>query len=168
MHNIDPARWYALMAKPRQETRVAESLAARGLEVFLPSYRHRDRRSGRQQTRPFFPRYLFARFDWERTGWAAVQWTTGLSRVVTFDGRPAWLDEGLVGHWRERLARLDGDAFVRLKPGDRVRVQSGPFRDYEAVFDRHLNGESRVAILVDILGRKTSVQVPAMDVNLVA
>ena len=168
MSNIDPLRWYALMAKPRQEARVAGSLAARGLEVFLPTYSHRDRGSGRWLTRPFFPRYLFARFDWERTGWAAVQWTTGLSQVVGFDGRPAWLDGALIRHWRQRLELLDGDDFTRLKAGDRVRVQSGPFRDYEAVFDRHLNGQSRVAILVDILGRKTSVQVPAVDVNLVA
>ena len=168
MPNFDPQRWYVLMAKPRQETRVAESLAARGLDVFLPTYCHRDPRSGRWRTRPFFPRYLFARFDWERTGWASVQWTTGLSQVVNFDGRPAWLDDDLVNLWRQRLEVLDGDDFVRLKRGDRVRVLSGPFRDYEAVFDRQLNGAGRVAILLDILGRQTSVQLPVMDVSLVA
>lgn len=167
MPSIDAQRWYALMAKPRQETRVAESLAARGLEVFLPTFSHRDRRNGRWSVRPFFPRYLFARFDWEQAGWSAIQWTTGLSRMVSFDGCPAWLDEGLVRHWQERLSLADDDP-NRLKSGDRVRVLSGPFRDYEAVFARHLNGEARVAILLDILGRQTSVQLPLQDVSRVA
>lgn len=168
MPTIDAQRWYALMAKPRQETRVAESLAARGLEVFLPTFSHRDRRSGRWAIRPFFPRYLFARFDWERTGWSSVQWTSGLSQVVSFDGLPAWLDEDLIRHWQERLALVDGEDPDRLKAGDRVRVLSGPFRDYEAVFDRHLNSEARVAILLDILGRQTPVQLPVLDVCRVA
>jgi len=66
---------------------------------------------------------------------------------------------------RRRLEQLDGDDLLRLKPGERVRVKRGPFADVEAVFDCHLNSESRVAILLEILGRQTRVIVDGNDVE---
>ena len=166
---MSPAQpWNVLLTKPRQEERVARALAARGVEVFLPLLRRRDRRRGGWRSQPFFPRYLFARGQEEQPGWLHWQWTVGLSRMVDFDGRPALLDDALVQHWRRRLAGLDGDALLGLKPGDRVRVVEGPFRDYEAIFDRQLNGEGRVAVLLDILGHRTAVHLDLREVSRVA
>jgi transcriptional antiterminator RfaH len=160
-------RWYALFTKPRAEHRVAEALAARGLDVWLPRLVYHDRQR-RPTVRPFFPRYLFGRFDWEQAGMVNVQWTPGLTRVVTFDGRPAWLADERLDYLRERLDRLDGDDFLALKPGERVRVTGGPFRDLEAVFDRRLNGQERVAVLLDILGRPTVVVLSGAHVERIA
>lgn len=109
--------------------------------------------------RPFFPRYMFAQFDWETAGWSEVKWLPGLTRVVDFDGRPAFLEDHQVSHLQGRLGGIDGDEFMRIKPGEPVKVVDGPFMDLEAVFDRQLNGEQRVAILIEILGRQTAVEV---------
>jgi transcriptional antiterminator RfaH len=160
--------WIALFAKPRHEWVVARALEARGAEVFVPSLEVHGKR-GTLLHKPFFPRYLFASF---RDGGAGtfpnVQWTPGLSRVVTFDGRPAWLDGKQVDYLRERLGAIDGDAFLSIKVGDVVRVTEGPFRDMEAIFDGHLNGAARVAILLGILGRQTRVIVGSHQVESVA
>ena len=138
------------------EWRVAAMLSARGIEVFAPMVHYHGRR-GVPLERPLFPRYILGRFDWEHSGFASVQWTPGLSSVVTFDGQPAWLDDAEVAFLRAKLAHLDGDAFMRLKPGQSVRVKKGPFRDFEAIFDGYLNGAQRVAVLLEILGRRTRV-----------
>jgi transcriptional antiterminator RfaH len=160
-------RWHALYAKARAEERVGEALAARGVEVWVPRLAFHDRH-GQWQVRPYFPRYLFARFDWERGGIGNIQWTPGLTRLVTFDGRPAALDDARLHYLRSRLETLDGDEFIALKPGERVRVKNGPFRDLEAVFDRRLNGQARVGVLLDILGRQTSVELAETDIERIA
>jgi transcriptional antiterminator NusG len=160
-------RWYAMFVKPRAEARVAETLAARGLETWLPIL-HYHTREGRPAWRPFFPRYLFARFDWENAGSLNIQWTPGLTRLVTFDGRPAWLADEQLAYLRGELDELDGDAFLSLKPGERVRVRRGPFRALDAVFDRRLNGQARVSVLLRILGRETPVVLDEADIERIA
>ena len=157
-------QWYALFTKPRMERRVADILDGRGIQVFVPLLYHHGKRGG-WLAAPFFPRYLFALLDWEDAGLRAVQWTPGLTRVVTFDGRPAPMPPEKLQYLRERLDRLDGDDFLSLKVGERVRVKRGPFADVEAVFDGRLNGENRVAILLRILGRDTRVEVSGEDVE---
>ncbi|MCE7939376.1 MAG: hypothetical protein DYG90_12505 [Chloroflexi bacterium CFX6] len=159
--------WHALYTKPRMEARVADTLEARGIEVFAPLVLYHGKR-GTLLDKPLFPRYVLARFDWEHDGRAGVQWTPGLTRVVSFDGRPAWLEDAEVAYLRSRLAELDGDTFVRIKPGQRVRVKHGPFRDFEAVFDGYLNGAARVAILLDILGRRTRVHLGECEIAQIA
>lgn len=159
--------WHPLFTKPRMERRVAETLQGRGVPVFLPLLRYHGKR-GHLLERPFFPRYLFARMDLEVSGLDSVQWTPGLTHVVSFDGQPARLPDQTLEYLRARLERLDGDAFLALKPGEPVRVTRGPFADMEAVFDGRLNGERRVAVLLRILGRQTRVSLDAGDVERLA
>lgn len=160
-------RWHALYTKPRCEQRVAESLGARGVEVWLPHLTHHGKR-GQLLVKPFFPRYLFARFDWAAGGAGNIQWTPGLAWVVMFDHQPAWLPDDLVAYLSGRLEVMDGDEFLAIKPGERVRVTAGPFRDTEALFDRRLNGKQRVAVLLQIMGRQTSVEVSANEIERIA
>lgn len=160
-------RWHALFTKPYMEPRVTAAIEARGVEVFAPTIRYHNRR-GIATEKPFFPRYILARFDWGQSGLATVQWTPGLAAVVAFDGEPAWLRDDEVAFLRAQLGGLDGDAFMRLKPGQRVRVRRGPFQDFEAVFDAYLNGDERVAILLDVLGRRSRVQLKLAEIERIA
>lgn len=156
-------RWIALLSKPRMERRVARALEARGIPCFVPLLEYHGKR-GNALDKPFFPRYLFAHLDWEREG-DGLQWTPGLSRVVTFDGQPAWLPDAVVEDLAAELEALDGDAFLALKPGERVRVARGPMKDLEAVFETRLNGEGRAAVLLEILGRQTRVVLDEDDLD---
>lgn len=160
-------RWYTLYAKPRAEQRVGEALVARGVEVWVPHIVYHGKR-GTPLVKPFFPRYLFARFDWEHGGIGSIQWTPGLVRVLLFDGKPAWLPDEKVAYLSSRLEAINGDDFLAIKPGERVRVKQGPFRDVEAVFDRRLNGQQRVAVLLEILGRHTPVVLGIDDIERIA
>jgi len=146
------------------ELRVAGTLAGRDIEVFAPMVEYHGKR-GALLEKPLFPRYILARFDWECSGFSSVQWTPGLASVVTFDGEPAWLDDAEVAYLQAKLTEIDGDAFLRIKPGQPVRVKKGPFRDFEAIFGGYLNGAERVAVLLEILGRRTKVCLPLGDIE---
>jgi len=157
-------RWYALFTKPRGERPVSRALTGLGLEVFAPFIYFTDRR-GRPTERPFFPRYVLARFDWEGAGMANVQWMPGMVNIVRFEGQPAYLGDDDVEHLIARMDALDGDAFMALKPGEPVRIIEGPLTGMDAVFQRRLSGDGRVAVLLKLLGRQTRATLPGTAVE---
>lgn len=150
-------RWHALFTKPRMERRVGEALDGKGIEVFVPLFAYHGKQ-GTPLLKPFFPRYVFARFDWT-TDPGSVRWTPGLTSIVMFEGRPAVVPGDLIDGLKDQLAALDGDAFLRPKPGDRIRISSGPLKDMQAVFDTRLGERGRVVVLLEILGRETRVEI---------
>ncbi len=150
-------QWYALFTKPHMERRVGVALSGKGHEVYVPLLEYHGKR-GTLLTKPFFPRYVFARFDWD-TEAGKVRWTEGLTSLVMFGGQPAVVPGDLIEGIKDELAVLDGDSFLRPKPGDRVRITSGPMKDMQAVFDVQLGAKGRVLVLLEILGRETRVEI---------
>ena len=56
------------------------------------------------------------------------------------------------------------DPLAGLQPGDLVRITSGPFAGYEAIFDTRINGAERVRVLLKLLQRQqVSLEVPATE-----
>jgi transcriptional antiterminator RfaH len=72
----------------------------------------------------------------------------------------------------EIRAREDGDGFVKLglpagiAPGSLVRVTDGIFAEARGILER-IAGESRVAVLLSLLGREVRVNVPAASIGAV-
>lgn len=153
--------WYALFTKPRKEHQVGDELAQKGIEAYVPSIRVPHRRHGWVK-RAFFPRYIFARVDFEAVGISQVRWTPGLTTIVNFEGRPAWVPDEVVERLKERLGELEEEGYAaQFRPGDRVRITAGPFQDFEAVFDRRLSSADRVQVLLQVLGRASRYEVEA-------
>lgn len=154
-------QWYVFHTKPNAERLVEAYLArVRELETFLPLYR--ERRGGPE--RPFFPCYLFARFEYERSGLGELRWTPGLRRIIAFEDRPAPVLDQAIRLLQERLDALPGGLLSpaqRLKPGQRVRITQGPLASLEGLFEGTLNGHDRVAVLVDFIRQNSRVVVPA-------
>ena len=151
-------RWYALYTKPYREQQVSSFLESRGYETYLPTIR--VRKNGQEKTVPFFSCYLFVRVD-PSDGFSSVRWTPGLRRIVSFGDQPAVVDERAIPLIKQRLADVQESGWTEypFKPGDRVLVTSGLFKDFEAVFKRGLSSGQRARILVGFLGRWTPCQV---------
>lgn len=157
--------WYALFTKPHKERQVESVLKERGIEVYLPAIDPPSRRTRR--VHPFFPRYLFARFDVEEHGINALQYIPGLRSVVMFGGLPARIDERVISLLRKRLAteevfQIRGEP---IKQGDRVKITRGPFANLEALFDSRLSAAGRVRVLVQLLQRWTAIDIQASQIT---
>ena len=89
--------WYAIHTKPRQEAIAESSLRREGIETFFPRLRRRKtiRRVRRWVTGPLFPCYLFAQFEFARSG-RLVNYATGITNIVSFGGKPAIVDESII------------------------------------------------------------------------
>jgi transcriptional antiterminator RfaH len=145
--------WYALQTQRRREAIAEASLQRRGVAVFCPRYRCKVILHGyrREVTRPLFPSYLFAAFDYRRD-LRAVCYAQGVRRLVAFGAEPAEVPNDLL----ESIAARMTDGYVRLDPpplrtGDRVEIVAGLLRGHTGIFQEHLNGAERVAILLDTL-----------------
>lgn len=151
--------WYALYTKPKKEHQVDALLRGQGIETYLPTVRRKVRRRDRPDRVVYFPCYLFAHLDFEVTPCSSIAWMPGVRRIVSFGKQPAIVADEMVQLIRRRLESIEETGYHRLKQGDRVRIQVGPLRDLEAVFDQPLSQESRVRILLDVMGRMTAVDI---------
>lgn len=148
--------WHVLYTKPHCETQVEAELTEEGMQVYLPVLPAAAPRRGRPAFRPFFPCYLFARFDLEAVGISHINWTRGMRHLVMFGGKAALVDDAVVESIREHLAQeyvMDREGGV-LKHGDHVLLRT-PAKEIEAVFDKRLSASGRVQVLVECLQRWT-------------
>ena len=163
MNEAVDARWYVVQTQVNGEAKAAQNLLRQGYEIYLPRYLKRRRHARRVDfvAKPLFPRYMFVAIEIATHRWRAIRSTQGVSHLVCNGQEPAAVPSGVVGALR---AREDERGFVRMeaKPvfalGDKVRVLAGAFMDSAGVFDG-MGDHDRVAILLDMLGRKVRDQV---------
>lgn len=147
--------WYAIHTHLHQENRVEANLRAWNVETFYPKIRDQRRNefSGAVTylTKPFFPRYLFARFDVEKL-LHKIWFTRGVESVVGFGGAPTLVEDEVIDFFR---ARADNGSFIKLgdefKPGDKVVMKGGMLDSLVGVFEREMNDSQRVMILLQTI-----------------
>ncbi|MBI5499415.1 MAG: transcriptional antiterminator [Deltaproteobacteria bacterium] len=161
--------WYAIHVRSNFERQVVLFLQARhGPETFLPTYRTRSRRAGATEPveRPLFPGYLFVRLEALDAPRVSVLQAPGVVRLVEFGGRPAVVDDEIVGSLRIIVA---GPAEARphpmLREGQLVRVVGGPFAGAVGRLVRGRGRKPRLVVSIDILGRAAAVPVLLVDVE---
>ena len=145
--------WYLVRTKPGKERWVRDQLADRLAEVFLPMLRARMPRWGRltMSVAPLFPCYLFARLDLQ-SDYFTVKYLAGVSGLVSAGADPIVVPPAIITEIRARgiddVVEIHEDPF---DSGQAVRVVEGPFRGFEAIFERYLSGAERVAILLSTI-----------------
>ena len=158
-------RWYALYTKPRKERQVNALLQERGIQTYLPTVGRKVRRRDRPDRVVYFPCYLFALLDFRVTPHSSIAWMPGVRRIVAFGDQPAVVADEIINLIRGRLSDVEEVGYGRLKKGDRVRIQSGPLRDLEAIFDQPLSSKDRVRVLLDVMGRMTPAEIDYSDLS---
>jgi transcriptional antiterminator RfaH len=161
-------RWYVVQAQPHGEAKAVWHLGRQGFETYLPRYEKRRRHARRIEmvAAPLFPRYLFVAIDMASQRWRSINSTIGVSRLVCNGEEPAPLAERIVEGLRRRE---DGQGFVRLEArprfaiGEQVRIVDGIFASCLGLFDG-ISDNERVAVLLDMLGRKVRVVLDDLSV----
>lgn len=157
--------WFAAYTSANHEKRVAEQLARRSVEHFLPLYlairRWKDRRV--KLDRPLFPGYVFVRLALQDR--LQVLQVPGVVKLVGFRGTPTALPEAEIE--RLRISLLNG---VRAEPhpyltaGRRVMVRSGSLAGLEGILVRKKN-RARFVISLDLIMRSVAVEIAGSEVE---
>ncbi len=153
--------WFCLRSQRKHEHIAAARLREIGFEAFSPRIRFKrpTRRGISWVTEALFPTYLFARLDWHRS-MRQAQHASGVISIVHFgDKWPTIPDAEIAG-----LQQHFGNAELHiiepeLAPGDEVKIASGAFEGLTAVIGRLMPSQERVMVLLEFVGRQTSVEV---------
>lgn len=143
------SHWYALYTHAKQECRAERNLNSGGIETFNPQSKERARgRTNRHRVvKQLFPRYIFAHFATQQLH--KITFTRGVQNVVSFGNKPTPVEDGVIALIKSRIGE---DGFVRfndeLTMGDRVTIINGPLASLEGIFERMLNDNERISILL--------------------
>ena len=161
------SRWFLVQTQPHSERKAVEHLARQGFETYLPRYLKRRRHARRTETvaMPLFPRYLFVSVDMMTQRWLSIRSTIGVSSLVCWGDTPAQVPDAIVHSLRDRevAGMVALDQRPRFAPGERVRITDGVFANCLGLFEG-LSDQARVAVLLDLLGRKVRVKIDDLSV----
>jgi transcription antitermination factor NusG len=150
--------WAVAQVESQCEHTVRLLLMRARYETYMPRIKTRSRIA------PLFPGYLFVRIV---DRWYPVIWTVGVVRVLMCGDHPAALAEDIVTSIRKR----ERAGFVmlptpskRLKKGQNVRISNGSFHGHIGLYDG-MSSHECVRVLLDLLGRKVSVELPDRDLE---
>lgn len=155
--------WFCVRSQPRHEHIATRHLRQmENVEVFNPRIRFsRATRYGPVcVTESLFPNYLFVRFDW-KTSLPRVHYAPGVSGVVHFGIRWPQVPDQVIAELRRTLGPEDVQVVPKeFQPGEEVQVAGGIMHGLAAVITQVMPGKERVMVLMDFLGRQSSVELP--------
>jgi transcriptional antiterminator RfaH len=160
--NLNEQAWYLAYTKPRLENMAKDNLSQQGFEVFLPLFKKfKKTETGLVSVfEPMFPRYLFFRPSHEGQSIATVRSTKGVSHLVRFGFEPAVLQDSMVQaivsleQTRNQISVQEASPY---KVDQAVKLKHNAFHNVQGLV--HSVGSKRIAVLLEILGRPTVVQV---------
>ncbi|MGA7342218.1 MAG: transcription termination/antitermination NusG family protein [Terracidiphilus sp.] len=156
--------WQVLQVNTNCEKKVAQHLAARSLEHYLPLYSERSRWSDRvvPLERPLFTGYVFVRFSLQAR--LSVVSTPGVLRLLGSDERDM-VSAAEINRIREGLASgslLRPHRGVSL--GTRVRVRCGVFEGVEGVVTE-MRRQCKVVVALAAIRQFFSLELEIGDVE---
>ena len=155
-----PPRWYLIQCKPRQDSRAEENLTRQAFKCYRPAHHVERIQRGRRVTsvESLFPGYLFIQLDQLNDNWHPIRSTRGVNQLVTFGKQPIAVADELIDQLKQRLSEKPQES-VSLEPGDRVRINSGSYKELEAIFLSR-DGAERIVILLQLLHREHTLSIP--------
>lgn len=172
-------QWYVVHAYSNYEHKVRESLKERiqrfGLEdkfgdILIPTEEVVEMREGqkRRSERKFFPGYVLVQMDMDEDTWHLVK---EVPKVLGFIGgtsdKPAPISDAEAAAILNRVQEgVDKPRpKVLFEPGEVVRVNDGPFNDFNGVVEHVNYDKNKVRVAVQILGRSTPVELDFSQVE---
>lgn len=155
--------WFLAQLKPNSYRIAEKNLQRQSFRTFLPLQEETSRRNGKfvSTMKPLFPGYLFVAFDTSAGGWYRINSTYGVTKLVSFGSEPAPVPGDIISALKRRCD--DSGKLLpprRLRPGDSVKLTSGPFAELLAEIER-IEPDRRVWVLLDLMGRTTRLAVEA-------
>ena len=156
---VSTDKWFALQVRPQYERAVAQALRAKGLEEFLPVQKIHRRWSDRakQLEEPFFPGYVFCRFNLGNR--LPVLVTPGVRSIIGIGKTPVPVDDAEIAALRMVAeSGRQAEAWPFLAVGQRVRIGAGSLTGLEGILV-DVKSSSRVVVSVALLQRAIAVEI---------
>ncbi len=153
--------WYVAAIQRGKESALREGLAPHGVEIYSPDIIVVKR--GRKLREPLFPSYVFCLLDPQSEQWPQLRWAKGVKYFLGPDRQPTPVADALVSEIRAKVAHWNQEGWTSVfQPGQQLHIAAGPLSGLDAIFSRYLPGRQRCLVLVSLVGRMHTLQVPAI------
>ena len=145
--------FYLLRVKPKQESICEQNLKNQSAKFYLPRFM-----TGKRKGSPIFSGYVFVKVK-DRDSFQAIRSTKGITDYVRFNTTFATATDNTIKDIQRTIESLEAkfDKLNKYQTGQEVLVKSGPFKDFNAVFESYDKNES-VFILLNFLRFKQSIK----------
>jgi transcriptional antiterminator NusG len=171
-------RWYSVSVLSNFEKKVAEQIktaaAEAGLEdeieeVLVPTEEVIEVRRGKKVTaeRRFMPGYVLVRMEMSDKAYHLIN---SINRVTGFlgpQGRPMPMRDAEVNAILNRVQEGEEAprTLVHYEVGEKVKVNDGPFEDFDGMVEEVDEANQRLKVMVSIFGRETPVDLEFTQVT---
>jgi len=178
MDSFEDRRWYIVQTYAGYENRVKANLEQRiatmGMEdrifsVLVPVEERVSVKEGKSKkvTRKLFPSYVLVEMRLNDQSWYVVRHTPGVTGFVGSGNHPIPLSEKEV---RDIMGKVGKDHVkpkieLNLRPGDLIKVKSGPFEGQVGPVVDVLPEKGKVKFTVTVFGRETTVETDYMELE---
>ena len=139
-------------------------------EILVPTEEVVEMRNGqrRKSEQKFFPGYVLVQMEMSEAAWHLVKSTP---RVMGFIGGTADRPAPITEREAEAILRRVADSGDKprpktlFEPGETVRVNEGPFADFNGVVEEVNYEKNRLQLAVSIFGRSTPVELEFSQVE---
>ena len=155
-------KWLVAYTKPRLEHIALQNLELQNFEAYLPRYKKfKNTEAGPVPVfEPMFPRYILFRPIKPEQSIETVRSTKGISHVVRFGHEPGVVSANMVANIQAFEASQNQATLQEMsnfKAGQKVKLKHVALGNMEGLVQSV--SSKRVAVLLEILGRPTVVQV---------
>ena len=154
-------KWLVAYTKPRMEQVALANLERQQFEAYLPLYKKfKTTEAGPTPVfEPMFPRYIFFRPSSAQQSTEVVRSTKGISNIVRFGFEPGVMSGQMVASIQAFEAAQNQATLQEMsgfKAGQKVKFKHAALGALEGLVQSV--SSKRVAVLLDIMGRSTVVQ----------
>lgn len=170
--SIENAKWYVLHTYSGYENQVEmnlkmvfekNNLTDRLFEITIPMEEVLEEKNGKKKLvkRKMYPCYVLIKMDYDNSMWHIITQTRGVTGFVGPQGRPLPLTEDEIRrmHLEKVVAKTD------YKPGDTVKIISGPLEDFVGKIETIDAENQKCRVSVSMFGRQTPVDLELYQIE---
>ena len=169
-------RWYIVHTYSGYENKVKVNLEKRieymnmGDKIFrieVPQKTVVQMKGGKKQEKEekVFPGYVLVEMIMDEDSWYVVRHTSGVTKFVGSVKKPIPVKESEIKRILHRSSSQVEKVELDVKAGDKVRIISGTFADFDADIIEVYPDKSKLRANVSIFGRETPVELEYKQIN---
>lgn len=168
--------WYVIHTYSGYEENVARNLKQRIesmdmqdhiFDVIVPKEKKIKIKGGKRTVveEIIYPGYVLVEMIVTDASWYVVRNTPNVTGFIGLGTTPTPVDPREIESIKKRMGVEEPKYKIDVSRGDVVKINDGPFKDFEGKIDEVDEGKGKVKVMVSIFGRETPVELDFLQVK---
>ena len=168
--------WYVIHTYSGYEDNVARNLKQRIesmdmqdmiFSVMVPKEKKIKIRNGKRTVveERIYPGYVLVEMIVTDASWYVVRNTPNVTGFIGLGTTPTPVDPREIEMLKKRMGMNEPKYKIDVLPGDAVKINDGPFKDFDGKIQEVDEAKGKVKVLVSIFGRETPVELDFLQIK---